>query len=169
MAHWQKNPNKTLCHMWWMMNMNTNTNILFWKSEKVLPQNNNMQKSCVSTPIMVNGDTHTFLLRLLRGEREKASGAKTMPVTSFNWFNVEPKMLMMLIVVYNFGTTDFYEASRQAGLRYYTKNMPKSDVTTNYCLLIISTSRFFLLFNMNDKRHTCTRTLCVTAILSIHQ
>lgn len=24
-----------------------------WKSEKVLPQNNNMQKSCVSTPIMV--------------------------------------------------------------------------------------------------------------------
>lgn len=81
-----------------------------------------------------------------------------MPAMIFNWFNVEPKMLMMLIVVqYNFDTTVFFY---EAGPLNDMKNMSKSDATTNYCLLFNSTSRFFLFFfqhvNVNDKHQTRT-------------
>lgn len=86
--------------------------ILFWKAEKVLPQHNNMQKSCVSTPIMVIYIlVFTVIVAFVEGaNRRRACGAKTMPVTSFNWFNVEPQNVNDVDCCVQFGTRDFYVA-----------------------------------------------------------
>ena len=115
------------------------TNILFWYNlKKCYLKITTCKNLCKHTNY---DDIHFFMLKLLlvvveERESEGRNEVKTIPVTSFNWFNVEPQNVNDVDCCVQSGTINFMRQANEKHEKYV-------KIRCYYYLLIISTS-FFL-------------------------